>query len=74
MDDRRSKDLKLERLAVKWRGKVAVRARCGLMYRREIASTVARTGSKWPLKGGGERERQGQDASRRCEWPGGCLC
>lgn len=40
----------------------------------EIAGTVARTGSRWRLKGGGWCRRPGADAAGRCEWPGGCLC
>jgi len=40
----------------------------------EIASTVARTGSRWPLKGGCSAGDQGQRALRLGDWPVGCLC
>lgn len=43
MDDSKVKGLVARRLAVKWRRKAAEGARSCLMYRREIASAVART-------------------------------
>jgi hypothetical protein len=73
MDRPKVKGLEL----MSWLGEVKkkLRGASGKSYvPKEIAGTVARTGSRRRLKGADSAGDQGLVPLQGCEWPGGCLC